>query len=48
MKIIASGGVTTESDIRELRDIGMYGAILGKAMYDGKISLENAIKAGGK
>ncbi|WP_318614044.1 1-(5-phosphoribosyl)-5-[(5-phosphoribosylamino)methylideneamino]imidazole-4-carboxamide isomerase [Sporosarcina sp. YIM B06819] len=37
--IIASGGVSTEQDIAKLRELNMYGAIIGKALYEGKLSL---------
>ncbi|WP_342515076.1 1-(5-phosphoribosyl)-5-[(5-phosphoribosylamino)methylideneamino]imidazole-4-carboxamide isomerase [Sporosarcina sp. FSL K6-1522] len=37
--IIASGGVSTEEDIAKLRELNMYGAIIGKALYEGKLSL---------
>ncbi len=41
--ITASGGVTTMDDVRALKDLGVYGAIIGKAIYTGNISLEEAI-----
>lgn len=41
--IIASGGVSTSKDILYLQYIGLYGAILGKALYEGKIDLKEAI-----
>lgn len=41
--ITASGGVSTLEDIRALRDMGLYGAILGKAMYNGAIKLKEAL-----
>ena len=41
--IIASGGVSTLSDVEALRDMNMYGAIIGKAYYTGKINLKEAI-----
>ncbi|HHT96624.1 MAG TPA: 1-(5-phosphoribosyl)-5-[(5-phosphoribosylamino)methylideneamino]imidazole-4-carboxamide isomerase [Clostridiales bacterium] len=43
LDIIASGGVTTLKDLEKLKDINSYGAIIGKALYENKISLENAI-----
>ena len=43
--IIASGGVTTVADIERLRDMGLYGAIIGKAYYAGTIRLEEAVAA---
>ncbi len=42
--IIASGGVSTLDDIRALRKMNLYGAIIGKAYYTGAINLEEAIK----
>ncbi len=40
VKLIASGGVSSMQDLYELREIGCEGAILGKAIYEGKISLK--------
>lgn len=38
-QVIASGGVSTADDLRELaRMPGLYGAIIGKALYDGRIT----------
>ena len=42
--IIASGGVSKLDDIRELRKMNLYGAIIGKAYYTGAIDLSEAIK----
>ncbi|MDR2356204.1 MAG: 1-(5-phosphoribosyl)-5-[(5-phosphoribosylamino)methylideneamino]imidazole-4-carboxamide isomerase [Clostridiales Family XIII bacterium] len=41
--IIASGGVTDTADVRKLARMGLYGAILGKALYKGRLSLREAI-----
>ena len=46
LNLIASGGVTSIDDIRELRECGAYGAILGKAIYNGNIDLVSAISIG--
>ena len=46
--IIASGGVTTLDDIKRLRDMGLYGAIIGKAYYAGTIDLAQAIEEAGE
>lgn len=46
--IIASGGVSCMEDIMQLRDMGLYGAIVGMAYYTGRIDLAAAIKEGGK
>lgn len=43
MDITASGGVTSLSDIIRLKEIGVYGAILGRAMYTGNIDLREAL-----
>lgn len=39
LKLIASGGVSCVKDLKELRALGCSGAIVGKAIYEGKISL---------
>lgn len=44
MNIIASGGVSTIDDVKRLRNINVYGAIIGKAYYEGTISLREAIE----
>ena len=43
--IIASGGVSSMEDVLALRKLGMYGAIVGKAWYEGKLPLRAAIEA---
>lgn len=43
LNITASGGVSSMEDIEVLRDMGLYGAIVGKALYSGKIDLYKAI-----
>jgi phosphoribosylformimino-5-aminoimidazole carboxamide ribotide isomerase len=40
VKIIASGGVSSNDDLLELEKTGVYGAIVGKAFYAGRITLE--------
>lgn len=42
--IIASGGVSTVSDVGELTKMKLYGAIIGKAYYTGAIDLTEAIR----
>lgn len=44
MLITASGGVSTIEDIKKLKDLGLYGAIIGKAYYIGSIDLNQAIR----
>ncbi len=41
----ASGGVTSVEDVKKLSEMGLYGAILGKALYTGTIDLKEAIAA---
>jgi phosphoribosylformimino-5-aminoimidazole carboxamide ribotide isomerase len=40
IKLIASGGITSLNDIEELREAGCEGAIIGKAVYEGKLTLK--------
>jgi phosphoribosylformimino-5-aminoimidazole carboxamide ribotide isomerase len=44
MDIVASGGVSTMDDIRELAALGIHGAIIGKAYYTGAIDLKEAVR----
>ena len=44
MDIIASGGVSSVDDIKALAEMGLYGAILGKAYYIGAVDLREAIE----
>lgn len=44
VQITASGGISTLDDIRALREMGLYGAIVGKAYYTGDIDLAEAIR----
>lgn len=46
-RIVASGGVTTLDDIKRLRDMGLYAAIIGKAYYAGTLDLAAAIREAG-
>ena len=43
MDLTASGGVSSLSDVETLRDMGIYGAILGKALYTGMLDLRSAV-----
>ena len=45
LDITASGGVSDLSDIVALREMGMYGAIIGKAYYTGAVDLREALEA---
>ncbi len=41
--VIASGGIASLADIRAVAEIGCGGAIVGRAIYDGRITVEDAI-----
>ena len=43
LDIIASGGVTSIDDVKRLLDMNMYGAIIGKALYDNRIDLKEVL-----
>jgi len=43
-QVIASGGVTTTDDIRNLRDAGAAGAIIGMALYTARLTLKEALQ----
>ncbi len=40
VKLVASGGITTIADLVQLQELGCDGAIVGKAIYEGKIAIE--------
>ena len=42
-EVIASGGVTTLDDLRRVRDLGCAGAIVGRALYEGRLDLQAAL-----
>ena len=46
-KVIASGGIAEQSDLVKLQEIGVAGTIVGKAYYNGNISLEELKAFGG-
>jgi phosphoribosylformimino-5-aminoimidazole carboxamide ribotide isomerase len=45
LEITASGGVSSLSDVTRLREMDLYGAIIGKAYYTGAIDLKEALEA---
>ena len=46
-RITASGGVSSHQDLRRLKGMGLYGAIIGKAWYAGRIDLKQAVEEAG-
>ncbi|MGI6438244.1 MAG: 1-(5-phosphoribosyl)-5-[(5-phosphoribosylamino)methylideneamino]imidazole-4-carboxamide isomerase [Sphaerochaeta sp.] len=47
LKLIASGGVSSIRDLERLRDLGMDGAIIGRALYEGTITLDELARCNG-
>lgn len=43
--VIASGGVTTVEDVRRLAQIGVAGCIIGRTLYEGKLTIADALQA---
>ncbi|MCL5947207.1 MAG: 1-(5-phosphoribosyl)-5-[(5-phosphoribosylamino)methylideneamino]imidazole-4-carboxamide isomerase [Chloroflexi bacterium] len=43
--VIASGGITTITQLLQLRDLGLAGAIIGRALYDGQLNFSDALSA---
>ena len=43
LRVIASGGVKTLSDVQRVRDAGLAGVIIGRALYEGHIELSDAL-----
>lgn len=46
-RLTASGGVSSNEDLRQLRERGMYATIVGKAWYAGAVDLRQAVEEGG-
>lgn len=44
MDIIASGGVASLADVQQTHDAGLSGIIIGRALYEGQVRLEEALK----
>jgi phosphoribosylformimino-5-aminoimidazole carboxamide ribotide isomerase len=44
LQLIASGGVSNMDDLYKLEEIGCFGAIVGKAIYEGKVTLKELMK----
>ena len=43
--VVVAGGVSARSDVTGLRDAGAFGAVLGSALYSGKITMKEALEA---
>ncbi|UHP10680.1 1-(5-phosphoribosyl)-5-[(5-phosphoribosylamino)methylideneamino]imidazole-4-carboxamide isomerase [Listeria marthii] len=44
VNLIASGGVSSRADLEALAELGLYGAIAGKALYNGHISMSDVVE----
>ena len=44
LPVVVAGGVSARADVAGLREIGAFGAVLGSALYSGKIGLKEALK----
>jgi len=45
LPVVAAGGVTTVDDVKTLKTAGVAGAIIGRALYEGAITLTDALDA---
>ena len=43
--VIASGGISSTNDVKALADLGIEGAVVGKALYEGKLDLADVLAA---
>ena len=48
IRLIASGGISSIEDLKTLQNMGVYGAITGKALYEGRITMEQILSLGGR
>ena len=47
LNVIASGGVASLEDVRRAYEAGLSGVIIGRALYEGQVTLEDALRVGG-
>lgn len=43
LQVVASGGVSTLEDVRRVKEAGLAGVIIGRALYEGKLTLKEAL-----
>jgi len=41
--VIAAGGISSIEDIKRIKDTGVYGVVVGKAIYEGKIEINKLL-----
>jgi phosphoribosylformimino-5-aminoimidazole carboxamide ribotide isomerase len=44
-QVVVSGGISSAADIRDAAEAGLYGAIVGRALYEGRLTLPDALAA---
>jgi phosphoribosylformimino-5-aminoimidazole carboxamide ribotide isomerase len=44
INVIASGGIGSLGDVSNLRQIGVWGVVIGKALYEGLFNLKDALR----
>jgi phosphoribosylformimino-5-aminoimidazole carboxamide ribotide isomerase len=44
-RVVASGGIASLEDVRRVSEAGLAGAIIGRALYEGRVELEPALEA---
>ena len=45
VRVIAAGGVSTLSDVRKLKRVGVWGVVVGRALYEGRFTFREALEA---
>jgi phosphoribosylformimino-5-aminoimidazole carboxamide ribotide isomerase len=48
LRVIASGGVAASDDVQRVREAGLAGVIVGRALYEGQIDLREILNVGQK
>ena len=48
LAVVASGGVAGAQDLRALAALGVHGAIVGRALYEGRLDVAAALEAAGE
>jgi phosphoribosylformimino-5-aminoimidazole carboxamide ribotide isomerase len=48
LKVVASGGVSSLDDVHRVREAGLAGVIVGRALYEGRLALKDALRETGK
>jgi phosphoribosylformimino-5-aminoimidazole carboxamide ribotide isomerase len=43
LQVVASGGVSTLEDVQRVKEAGLAGVIIGRALYEGKLSLQDVV-----